>query len=272
MIEDKAYPNFLQGLVLTIYLMVILIGSWLLGYIPLGLQMHLPNFYVPLVTAISSALCIPIVYYALKKSKTNLFEDLHFPNLKFLTIIIFLAISIKILSQPIINPVKFFQSFSIVQIDSLSFNSIRFDLAFSIRFFHVIILGPVIEEVFFRRILLNQFLKKYNALFAIFLSAILFTIYHCDPSILWFLFLHGLIYGYIFYKTYSLIACILFHSFTNFLTYVTKTDSIYIDDNSLGLLFFLFSASMLCIYLFEKYTAWFQNSVSFNDEKTNFGA
>lgn len=274
MIEDKekAYPNFLQGLLLTICLMIILLSSWLVGFYPLRLQIHLPEFYIPLVTLIASVFCIPIVYYALKKSKINLLKDLYFPNLKFLTIILLLAISIKILSQPIISPVRFFHSFSNGQFESLFFKSIRFDLAFSIRIFHTIILGPVIEEVFFRRILLNQFLKRYKAIFALFLSAILFTIYHCDPNIIWFLFFYGLIYGYIFYKTYSLIACILFHSSTNLLAYITQAGSMPINDNTLGRLFFLFSGSIICIYVFEKYTAWFQNRELFKDEKNNFGA
>jgi len=260
--EEKVYPNFLQGLVLTIYLMIILVSSWLMGYYPLLLELDLPNFYASLVTAIASVLCIPIVLYALWKSQINLFENLYFPNFKFLAILIFLAVSIKILSQPVISPVRFYHSISNGQMESLIFKPLQFDLSFSIRLFQTLILVPVIEEVFFRGILLNQFLKKYNAIFAIFLSAILFTIYHSEPNNIWFLFLYGMIYGYIFYKTYSLFACILLHSFTNLLAYTTKVYTMSIGDYSLAMMFFLFSASILIIYVFEKHSAWFQNKVS----------
>jgi len=155
----------------------------------------------------------------------------------------------------------------------LNFLPLRFDLAFSIRFFHVVILGPVIEEVFFRRIILHQFLKIYNAIPALLLSALLFTIYHTTPYGLGQIFITGLILGYVFYRTNSLIACILLHSFYNMLLYSTKVNTTFIDDSSLISSFFIFSISILVIYIFVKYINRFQNIRVDNKDKTiNFGA
>jgi hypothetical protein len=258
--EDKVYPNFPQALVLTIYLMLILIGTWLLERIPLQQHMQVPDFYIPLATAISSVLCIPIVLYALRKSKINILDKLQFPNFKFLVMLFLLAISFKILSSPFVHPVRFFHSFlnGSIEYFNLNFSSLRFNVGFIIRVFHLVVLGPVIEEVFFRRILLSQFLKKYNVNISLLLSAFLFTISHFQPNGLLILFIYGLIFGYFFYRTNSLIACILLHSFSNLLYLATKFYTTDMNDITLTNLFIVFSASILIIYLFEKNTAYFQ--------------
>ncbi len=252
--EDKVFPNFVQGLILTICLMIIFAVSLFIETLPIRFHAYLPGYYIPLVTAISSALCIPVVYYALKKSKIDILKDLYFPNFKFIILIVLFAVSIKIISQPITHPIRFFRSFSNDIIEYLNFRSLRIDTAFSIRLFHSLILGPVIEEVFFRRILLGQFLKKYNPIIAVSLSAILFSIYHIEPNDIWFLFLYGLVFGYFYYKTNSLVASILLHSLTNLLTWTTKINTTSLDDDSLMNMFLVFSACIIVLYVFEKYS------------------
>lgn len=75
-------------------------------------------------------------------------------------------------------------------------------------------LGPIMEEVIFRGIILNG-IVKFGKTFSIIISAILFGIFHADIAQGAFAFFCGLILGYIAVE-YSLKWSILVHIFNNF--------------------------------------------------------
>ena len=79
------------------------------------------------------------------------------------------------------------------------------------------VLAPVFEELIFRGVVLDGLLKQYQPAKAIFWSAILFSIIHLDPIQGSFAFVVGLLLGWVFWKTRSLLLCILLHAINNFL-------------------------------------------------------
>ncbi len=80
--------------------------------------------------------------------------------------------------------------------------------------------GPVLEEALFRGIILDGFLKRYKPGKAIFWSAFLFGLFHLNPWQFIPGFLIGLLLGYIYLKTRSLLPVILVHIVNNSFSYL----------------------------------------------------
>lgn len=271
--EDKVYPNFLQGFILTICLVLILVASYALESIPLHLNIKVPDFYVSTASAFSFFLYIPIIFYALKKSKINIIENLRFPNIRFCGMLVLLAISLRILTFPLSTPIEFSHFFLNGRLEYFNFKPLVFDINFIIKFIQGVILAPVFEEIFFRGILLQQFLKRYSPPKAILLSGLLFVFIHCRLLDAGDLIVYGIIFGYVFYKTNSIVASILVHSMGNLISQVTKNYVTPINDSSLLNLFFILSVCGLVIYLFVKTIDRIQSLKVNNEEKIiNFGA
>lgn len=93
--------------------------------------------------------------------------------------------------------------------------------------FTMVILCPICEEVLFRGVFQNYLGKYFGQFFGIGLSSTLFTLMHCDSAqgLLNIQFLMpGLILsyslGYCFYKTKSLVPCVLIHSSINLVCFI----------------------------------------------------
>lgn len=106
--------------------------------------------------------------------------------------------------------------------------SFRPERLLSLNILATILLVPVMEEIFFRNLLLNGLLKFYSPFKSIAISSILFAFIHIYFVLLIFDFesfnLHqayivlfgGFISGWMYYKSKSIIPSILFHIFWNF--------------------------------------------------------
>lgn len=79
----------------------------------------------------------------------------------------------------------------------------------------IAVLGPVLEELLFRGGVTRALLAKYSPAKAIFLSALLFGIFHINPAQVVSAFLAGLLFAWIYYRTRSLVPCILIHILNN---------------------------------------------------------
>lgn len=82
----------------------------------------------------------------------------------------------------------------------------------------IAILGPILEELLFRGAITKVLLQKYNPTKAIILSALIFGIVHLNPVQVVGATLSGLLFAWIYYKTGSLISCILIHILNNSLS------------------------------------------------------
>ncbi|MCE9597032.1 MAG: CPBP family intramembrane metalloprotease [Spirochaetia bacterium] len=85
-------------------------------------------------------------------------------------------------------------------------------------FISMVVLGPVSEEIFFRGLLLNE-MRRTN--FSIWAGAALFAVSHLNPGVLLFAFASGLVLGKVVQWSGTVLAPILIHSISNFLTVLT---------------------------------------------------
>ncbi|OUJ72693.1 hypothetical protein BXP70_17455 [Hymenobacter crusticola] len=79
----------------------------------------------------------------------------------------------------------------------------------------VCITAPILEELFFRGLLLSGLLKNYSPRKSIIQSSLLFGIIHLYPMHAVSAMVLGLFLGWLYYRTQSLGACIVAHSLNN---------------------------------------------------------
>lgn len=79
----------------------------------------------------------------------------------------------------------------------------------------IAIVGPVLEELLFRGAITKALLQQYNPTKAILISALLFGVFHINPAQILPAFLIGILLAWTYYKTGSLIPCILMHILNN---------------------------------------------------------
>jgi len=79
----------------------------------------------------------------------------------------------------------------------------------------VCILGPVLEEMLFRGVILRSFLQQYSRSVSILASAVLFGAFHLNIYQFVVGFVLGTIAGWLYERSRSLLPCILFHGAYN---------------------------------------------------------
>lgn len=82
----------------------------------------------------------------------------------------------------------------------------------------IALIGPILEELLFRGAITNKLLRQYSPTKAILISALLFGIFHINPAQILPAFLIGILFAWTYYKTASLIPCILMHILNNSLS------------------------------------------------------
>ncbi len=90
-------------------------------------------------------------------------------------------------------------------------------------FFKVVVIAPIIEELIFRGIILNGLRKNYSTGTAIFISALLFSLFHLNPWQMPATLVLGLLLGWILIRTRSILLAILGHAINNFLVLLSVT-------------------------------------------------
>ncbi len=79
-----------------------------------------------------------------------------------------------------------------------------------------LLVAPIIEELFFRKFLITELLKKYSISITLLVSSFLFAIIHWEtPVNLLPSFLFGLLSGFIYFKTKNIAYSVLLHFFAN---------------------------------------------------------
>ncbi len=86
-------------------------------------------------------------------------------------------------------------------------------------FLMIVVAAPIMEEVVFRGIVLEGFLRNFHPKKAILHSALIFGAVHLNPWQFIGAALVGLLLGWLYYRTRSLIPCILVHMLNNLLAF-----------------------------------------------------
>ncbi len=82
------------------------------------------------------------------------------------------------------------------------------------------IIGPVMEELLFRGIILDGLLKRYDPWSAIMISALFFGLIHLNLIQFIFGFVFGLLLGWVYWKSRSLVPAIIIHALNNSLSFL----------------------------------------------------
>ena len=87
-------------------------------------------------------------------------------------------------------------------------------------FLTIVIAGPILEELIFRGIVLDGFLKRYSPLKSILVSSALFGIFHLNPWQFITAMVLGSFIGWVYYRTRSLGLAIAIHLLNNLTAFV----------------------------------------------------
>ncbi len=77
------------------------------------------------------------------------------------------------------------------------------------------IIGPVFEEILFRGLIFGELRKITRVRAALFIQAVLFGIYHLDIIQGSYAFLIGILLGYVYYRSNSIVAPMIVHATIN---------------------------------------------------------
>lgn len=82
----------------------------------------------------------------------------------------------------------------------------------------ICLIGPILEELLFRGAVTKTLLRQYSPTTAILLSALIFGLFHINPVQVVGAFLSGVLFAWLYYKSRSLLPCILIHVLNNSLS------------------------------------------------------
>ena len=130
----------------------------------------------------------------------------------------------------------------------------------------VAIIGPIAEEVLFRGLMLGSLSKRCNKWLAIIATALIFGLVHGHPIAIIYASALGILMGWLYCKTGSLLATVIFHMIYNFVSVASPAvnDTAYLILGAAGTVI-----SVVCIVLIARlpqYTPPTNNEDNENDE------
>ena len=89
------------------------------------------------------------------------------------------------------------------------------DFGFYGAFLKVVIMAPVVEELIFRGVIMHGLMRNYSKFTAVFVSALMFALFHLNPWQFPATFILGLVLGILMVRTRNIYICILGHAINN---------------------------------------------------------
>ncbi|RDW20055.1 CPBP family intramembrane metalloprotease [Oceanobacillus arenosus] len=98
------------------------------------------------------------------------------------------------------------------------------DLSRAIPIFVIVpaLVGPILEEIIFRKIIFGSFYKKMNFFFAAILSALIFGFIHQEPEHILIYASMGFVFAFLYVRTKRIITPIIVHMSMNTLTIIAQ--------------------------------------------------
>lgn len=217
-----------SGLILSITILTInIIGIALIMFTDnLMLPEKLDNYLGIAVTQLT--ILFTCIFYC-NYSNIDIFRALHIskkPQTVKTIVSILIGLSMMfVLIVPILYFIEFLESLGYVPNESSVEIKTISDLILGTIF--IAIFPAICEEIMFRGIVL-QGLRRFGDVFAIFFSAIMFMLFHTNPSQTLYPLLSGLVLGLVFVKTGDLKYTMIIHFFNNFINILLE----FIANNS----------------------------------------
>ena len=217
----KAYPNLTQGWSILL---------WYIAFTFLAVMMLLPfmNMETFEMSSISFMLMNLLVLlfvslFGIRKSGNRLVPivgELRSSSILIFPVLIIMVLCNIVLLDPLINLIPGAEWFS-----EMIEQSLQRDWP---TFISVVLIAPIFEEFILRGIVLEGFLKNYDPKKAIIQSSLIFGVLHFNPWQFVGAFLMGLLLGWVYYRTRSLIPCIFIHLLNNLISFL---GFMYLDED-----------------------------------------
>lgn len=207
--------QFLFAIFFVLMVVFFLLFHFIFRWIPI-------NEIMPFAIDFSFAICIFLGWTYLKTEEipeTNQQSNLlYFFLFLGLTTLWFVFSPMVALHNPVWKPIL---EFSLDNFNKTYYKDNYLNIYGIIR---TLLLVPILEEIFYRRIILSNLLTKHGAIFSILISSLMFSIGHLDynNSIVFLIF--GILIGTFYWKTKNIYLTILIHIFINvFTVFLTET-------------------------------------------------
>ncbi|MEL4309097.1 CPBP family intramembrane glutamic endopeptidase [Joostella sp. CR20] len=145
-----------------------------------------------------------------------------------------IGIGIFLINKPFWDFNKILESYQGISTNDNFFNS-KNNITIIYSLISNLLIAPIVEELFFRKFLLDKLSIKYKPIIALIISSICFSIIHIEtPNNLIPTFISGIILGIIYLKTKKAGYCILLHFIVNLIIVTTNNVRISNDNWLIG--------------------------------------
>ena len=209
----KAYPNLQQGWAILL---------WYIVFAFLAVALLLPFMNLETFEMSSSSLMLMnllvmlfVSLFGIRKSGNRVVPvigELSNNSILLFPVLIFVVLCNIVLLDPLINLIPGAEWFSEMMTQSLQRDWPTF--------VSIVLVAPIFEEFILRGIVLEGFLKNYGPKKAIIQSSLIFGVLHFNPWQFVGAFLMGLLLGWVYYRTRSLIPCIFIHLVNNLISFL----------------------------------------------------
>ena len=105
-------------------------------------------------------------------------------------------------------------------------------MEFTEQFSKLQLLLPFVEELIFRGVIMHGLMRNYSKFTAVFVSALMFALFHLNPWQFLATFILGLMLGILMVRTRNIYLCILGHAINNGLVLISIQYSKELQDTS----------------------------------------
>ncbi len=221
-----SYTLFIVLIFLTGYALFL----FLFGTVPMILGYSPPQLYLQSLEGLCYVSLIPMIFFFKKKHNISFEFGVSFEQI--ITMLI-LGSLIFVVVNPFTKPIDFVYSLTdeLIRIETPPSKSVG--LTTLISGINTIIIAPIIEELAYRGIIFNYCRKKTSLLWAVLISASLFSIIHFNPEGIIFLLIYGVMFAIVYYKTNNLLIPILLHSSINAIAFFSEPSTIRLSTESI---------------------------------------
>jgi len=201
----KLYPTYSQ----SIWLLLMLIPFTMVGVVILMI-FHLMDDTVALSIVYTLSLGLTI-WWGLKNRKSYSFKRAPF-SISMLLVTFLLLMSFHFVTEPVLDLLPQPEGLIKMMTEMAQYPALMF--------LTLVLLGPILEELLFRGIILDGYLKNYSPLMSALVSGFLFALVHGNLTQGVGAFFMGLVVGLLYWRVRSLIFCILLHMLINFVAFL----------------------------------------------------
>ena len=176
----------------------------------------------PMVLLISIAFTLPIYYLFYRRRRQELMTFVSVRRISPISVpvLVLLGVSASFVLDMILSILSQFEYFNQVFDTYDQVSEVIFGGGFLLTLISVGIVGPVFEEILFRGLIFGELRKITKVKAALFIQAVLFGLYHMNIVQGIYATLLGLLIGFVYYRSNSIIAPVIIHVTINSLSVI----------------------------------------------------